>query len=429
MNNIIYGNSSVKGGGIYCSDSPSATIINNTIIGNSAISSSVAGGDGDPILHCEYDNHNRPDACYIPKTELGIGGGIYIKSSSPEIMNNIIAFSKESSESSRLTRWYYTDLFMRYNYEGARLVSVNYYYGFKNNGDSGDIHLSGCIKDTSFIFQSGERYWIETTSFVSPYGDGGGIDLTIRLDNDSLKLKVTLPAYFGGCYYLYNTNLQSYGVAQDGVGQGGMSGAGIIAIGDDSFPNIVYNDIYGNDGANYFVGASDSTYEVNLTGINGNISRDPLCEPPDYFLSSGSPCIDAGDPDPSFNDNIRPPGMGTERSDIGAYGGSGNDIITFVDDYATLPSQFLLYQNYPNPFNPETTIRYEVAKPYQVIISVHNLLGQRVILLVDERKSVGSFSVNWDGSSDSGRHLASGIYIIRMQAGEFVSLKKMIKVQ
>jgi hypothetical protein len=106
------------------------------------------------------------------------------------------------------------------------------------------------------------------------------------------------------------------------------------------------------------------------------------------------------------------------------------DIVTEVEifEYA-IPQEFSLGQNYPNPFNPETTINYHMAKLGQVIISIHNILGQRVKLLVDERQNVGSYSVNWDGTSDSGRDSSSGIYIVRMETGNFVSSKKMIKLQ
>ena len=419
-NNIIENNTSKYGSGIYCyGGTPS--IINNTIIGNSSITS-VYEGDDSPTLSCEYDNHNRISECFIEEAQIsGAGAGIYINSSSPEIMNNIIAFSsQESSESPhRLNRWFDTDLFMRYNYEGASLKSVTYYYGFMNNGEPGDVNLSGCIADTSFTIQSGEKYWMETTSFVSNSGDGGGINLTISLGDDSLRLNVILelfPGHFGGCYYLYNTNLQSYA---------GMSAAGIIAIGDDSFPNIAYNDIYGNEGGNYLVGTtSDSTYAVNLTGIDGNISQDPLCESPDYLLSEGSPCIDTGNPDSAYNDRYLPPGMGTERCDIGAYGGSGNDIITSVEDYTAIPSQFVLYQNYPNPFNPTTTINYSIPINGFVSLEVFDILGRKIILLVNEEKSAGQYVVLFDASE-----LLSGIYFYRLQMNKFSVINKFVLVK
>lgn len=429
-NNIIANNTAVYGGGVYCfrggtyEDESIPSIINNTIIGNSSLIS-VYEGDDSPTLSCEYDRHNRIYECFIDEARLASGGGIYINSCSAEIMNNIIAFSsKELSESSlRLGRWYYDDLFMRFNYEGASLKSVTYYYGFVNCGDSGDVHLSGCTVDTSFTIQSGERYWMETTSFVDEFADGGGIDLTIRLDNESLNVKVTLelyPGHFGGCYFLYNTNLQSYGIE--------MSGAGIVAIGDDSFPNIAYNDIYGNEEGNYLFGAtSDSTYEVDLTGIDGNISQDPLCEAPDYLLSSGSPCIDAGNPDPLYNDASLPPGMGTERCDMGAYGGPENDIITIVTsvkDYTAILSQFLLYQNYPNPFNSTTIISYQIPKSSFVKLYVYDIKGRLVETLVNEHKNAGYHSVEWNSEN-----VGSGIFFYRIDAGEFSSVKKCLVVK
>ena len=86
-----------------------------------------------------------------------------------------------------------------------------------------------------------------------------------------------------------------------------------------------------------------------------------------------------------------------------------------------LAFDFKLEQNYPNPFNPTTNIKYSILKESFVTIKVYDILGKEITTLVNERKSAGNYSINFDGSN-----LPSGIYFYRMQAGSFVSTKKFV---
>ena len=92
----------------------------------------------------------------------------------------------------------------------------------------------------------------------------------------------------------------------------------------------------------------------------------------------------------------------------------------------TLPDRFDLQQNYPNPFNPVTTIQYALPKDVHVSLKVYDILGQEVITLVDEPQTAGYKSLVWDGRNESGESVASGLYIYRMTAGEFVQVQKML---
>ena len=86
------------------------------------------------------------------------------------------------------------------------------------------------------------------------------------------------------------------------------------------------------------------------------------------------------------------------------------------------PLTFALSQNYPNPFNPTTTINYEIAKPVNVNLIIYNMLGEQVKILIDNQLiEPGVHSINFDASN-----LASGTYIYRLQAGDFVQTKKMM---
>jgi hypothetical protein len=86
-----------------------------------------------------------------------------------------------------------------------------------------------------------------------------------------------------------------------------------------------------------------------------------------------------------------------------------------------LPKEYLLEQNYPNPFNPVTQIKYALPRPEYVTLKVYNILGQEVITLVNEMQEAGYKSVELNVSN-----LPSGIYIYRLNAGSFSSVKKMV---
>ena len=91
-----------------------------------------------------------------------------------------------------------------------------------------------------------------------------------------------------------------------------------------------------------------------------------------------------------------------------------------------LPKASALYPNYPNPFNPSTTIRYTVAEAGPVSLTVYNLTGQVVCSLVREVQAAGQYQVAWDGKSDDGFRLASGVYLCEIRAGDFRAVRRMV---
>ena len=92
--------------------------------------------------------------------------------------------------------------------------------------------------------------------------------------------------------------------------------------------------------------------------------------------------------------------------------------------FETLPKKFELFQNYPNPFNPATNIRFSIPEATHVRLDVYNVLGQRVAILIDSKMEPGYQVVKFDAGN-----LASGFYIYRFQAGDFISFKKMILLE
>ena len=80
-----------------------------------------------------------------------------------------------------------------------------------------------------------------------------------------------------------------------------------------------------------------------------------------------------------------------------------------------VPQTFALRQNFPNPFNSGTVIRFALPVSGAVDLSVYNLAGQQVAMLVEGVRQTGSYSINWDGRDESGRALASGVYLYQLR--------------
>jgi 2',3'-cyclic-nucleotide 2'-phosphodiesterase (5'-nucleotidase family) len=90
-----------------------------------------------------------------------------------------------------------------------------------------------------------------------------------------------------------------------------------------------------------------------------------------------------------------------------------------------IPGGFALEQNYPNPFNPQTQIAYSIPLDSDVRLTIYNILGETVRVLVDGYQSAGVHDVTWDGHNQQGGPVASGTYFYRIQAGDFSETKKM----
>lgn len=119
----------------------------------------------------------------------------------------------------------------------------------------------------------------------------------------------------------------------------------------------------------------------------------------------------------------------TAGQPVGALTWFGMDISTAVEygnrDLADLPQSFDLVGNYPNPFNPTTEIAYELSKPSHVTLAVYNVIGQKIATLVDKNQQAGTYRAMWNGASDSGISMSSGIYFYRIIADGFDKTMKM----
>jgi hypothetical protein len=95
-------------------------------------------------------------------------------------------------------------------------------------------------------------------------------------------------------------------------------------------------------------------------------------------------------------------------------------------DVKPLVYQTRLFQNSPNPFNPETEVRFELATPSQVSVSIFDAAGRRVRTLVDEARPAGVHVLRWNGRDDGNQPVSSGVYFYRMHASGFDATRKMV---
>ena len=102
----------------------------------------------------------------------------------------------------------------------------------------------------------------------------------------------------------------------------------------------------------------------------------------------------------------------------------GTPATAILEASAETPDAFDLSDAYPNPFNPETTIRFQLPTAEQFKITVYNENGQAVRTLADQQLGPGTFDITWDGTDDSGRQVASGMYMYLIEGPNLRTHKK-----
>jgi hypothetical protein len=153
----------------------------------------------------------------------------------------------------------------------------------------------------------------------------------------------------------------------------------------------------GSYGGHVFLSTNDGATWTNVgTGLPAYLTTDALALSGPYLLAGVA-------------------GAGVWRRPL-------SEMITSVEhETSESPREFLLLQNYPNPFNPNTTIKYALPKASQVRLSVYDMLGRQVSVLVNEKRDPGVHEVKFDGSG-----LSSGVYLYRLRAGDFVQTRKLL---
>jgi hypothetical protein len=385
------------GGGIYA-EGEKITVIGNQIARNSVVGGgeAVGGGayisvSGDIILeHSVLDSNECRIDGYAPGEVAGAGAYLKARGVLSVAHNHILRnYKPQWSQPTTL--------------QGAGIwvgsspakVEVTWNRFEKNHGEA--LLLRAKAPSDSFLV---------TRNII--FGDSLGI----YCKNNSPKIENnTIYSTWG---YAIKTWLDSNLGLQirNNIVASTVDGPGIISEGAYP-PELYYNDVWNNAGGNY-QGLEPGEFDIH---------EDPLFVDPergDFRLTEESPCIDAGDPDPQYND---PDGS---RNDIGAFWLG----YTPVSETPTelLPKESTLFQNYPNPFNATTRITYQLVNPLpsKVNLEVYNLQGQVVSRLVDDCQTAGIHEAIWDGRTKEGKNAFSGVYIYTLCVDGNSTSRKML---
>lgn len=180
---------------------------------------------------------------------------------------------------------------------------------------------------------------------------------------------------------------------------------------------------------------ANANYTVEVTAVNPTFTGGSRVGPVDPPAELPGPEEFYNGNDESSDPNIDMPLTATDVTAVVGVGATNIDIVlnetpTGVNEPSpNVPHQYALQQNFPNPFNPVTTIRYTIASGHsdeRVRLEIYNLLGQKIRTLVDTPQGAGEFEATWNGTNDQGLEVASGVYVYRLQTGDFLQSRKLI---
>ncbi|MBL7190202.1 right-handed parallel beta-helix repeat-containing protein [bacterium] len=398
-NCTISGNTDGYGGGICCYHS-SPSITDCTISGNTA-------GHGGGI-RCS-SSYPAITNCTISNNiaVAGVGGGIYCSSSSPSITNCAISGNMAVSNGGGISCL-----------DNSSPAITGCAISGNTAGYGGGIYcgyyspaITNCaISGNTAVYNGGGIYCSSSSNpaitnctisgnTAAGYGSsvgGGGI---CYYSNSSPEILNTIVSGNLGNYGVY---LSSY-----------------------SNPTITFSDFYNNQNGN-FNNPPQWIGQITTTNANGdscdqfyNIFFNPLFYSTTgdsaYYLTAGSPCIDAGDP-------ASPPDPDGSIADIGAFPYDSSWVSVDEPKICLMPSKTSLHYPYPNPFNPSSTISYQLSADSYVELIVYDIQGREVQSLVTGHLSLGYHEVLFDG-----RDLSSGMYFVRLTVDSRQStVKKMV---
>jgi len=384
---------------------------------------------------CSHYSNIKITDCLITYNHATSAGGIFILGGSLNLIYNAINYNTSSNMAGAL----------RICFADSALIDDNTFYSNEvvNYNEAG-LAAGGaiCCDSSGIIELRANRILNNESNGIAGAGVGGGLSIN---DNDSVLFVNNVIG--GNSAYGYEGGIGGGVIASSSnitfinnvISSNQVSGAiyrigGGLSIGSGEV-RLVNTLVWGNDveQINGNLMASYCSIQDTLWPGIGNISNDPLFRDPEFYHYNlmaivcgdpyDSPCIDAGDP--SLIDTLLDCdwGLGTERSDMGAYGG-GEGFVGIDEPAENLPLKVALSQNYPNPFNLSTMIKYELPKQSQVKIDIYDILGRRVAALEDAVEPAGYHQLIWNAEG-----VSSGVFFYKLQAGEYIETRKMMLIK
>ncbi len=437
------------GGGLACEASGDATLTDVVFTGNECSSSAPRAIDGGGGMHVFWSTVSLTDVSFIGNratvaggglccdgtlshsptaatlisvafedNEAGYGGGMYLRGASASLGG--IHFLSNSATADG------GGLLIRDGVADVTLAEVRFHENTAA-GDGGGVYVTETDPDVMVVTEC------EFLGNTAPDGYGGGAYVrnsspvfahSVFLENAALSGGGAMvhsyqsDALLDHCTFarneatgegsgVYAHTLASARLENSIVAFGGMSAS--VGCDFDATITLTCSDVFGNDGGDWV------DCIASQSGTAGNLEADPLfCEddPDDPLtLCAFSPC--APENSPSCGQiGARPVGCdvpSTGAEDAAAFDGPA------------------LRGNHPNPFNPKTTIAYDLPEPARVRLEIYDVAGRRVRTLIDGATvAAGLHAEPWDGRSDDGQQLASGVYLYRLEVDGGVLTKRMV---
>jgi predicted outer membrane repeat protein len=423
---IEHGSSNESGGGILCTNGSSPTISNVMITGNHA--SDEGGG-----IACTLNSHPLiSNAGIVANTSDWNGGGIYCHMSNPTIsdvtiMDNITFRGGGGIYCSSTASPTLSNVEISWNqasYDGGGMVCTHGGDAILENvsihHNSSDMSGGGlaCPHNGSPVLS---RVSItENSAAHNGGGLSGGYISQPRMLNVTLSKNVA--SLSGGAIWCSDWTMMDV----------------VNSIIWENEPNeICFDQAHGGNrltiGFSNLLGGFDGVITNDAGTVNwldGNINENPQFVDPqagDFHLEQGSPCVDAGTHFLVYEGdtliNMAPEEYYGVHPDMGAF---ESEWVSAEDSPRSLPCMVVLHELDPNPFSSTVRIRYELPKEARVRLSIRDVAGRGVSTLVDAVLPKGRHMVCWDGVSDSGALLRSGVYLCHLQAGRSVQTEKAV---
>ena len=115
--------------------------------------------------------------------------------------------------------------------------------------------------------------------------------------------------------------------------------------------------------------------------------------------------------------------------DIPAWTENGMYTLSSLSEMQPIPNEFVLNSAYPNPFNPVTTIRFQLPIASDVKMTVYDILGREVVVLLHEQKNAGIHTIRWNGTNRFGNSVATGTYFVVMKTLNFNQIQKVLLIK
>ncbi len=362
---IVNGNSALIAGGGYIA-STETTINYNLVVGNTGTALYLLSPTSGSFIGNTMDQNS------------GSFGAAYFSNTAIPVINNIVTNTTGSGIKAA----------------GATVPSVTYCNVWNNSGVDYDgvTAGTGCISlDPIYVNPATPDYHL---ALHSPSIDAGDPDPGYY-DPDGSRGDM-------GVYGSHAFTMDQPEYPKD-LAAGIVSGDAVLVWNTNPEPDVTHYAVYKNadpafipSSANFvtLVAAPDTTYNDG-TAVSGMYYKVNAVDATDYAGGYAGP-------------------VEAEATGI------GDDVVSFTNN---------LSQNHPNPFNPTTRISYEIRSRVHVSLSVYDVQGRTIKTLVNEVKSPGQFTAQWDGTNNNGSRVSTGVYFYRLNAGSFVQTKKMVMLK